>query len=308
MRADRCPRVARVMRVLQAPQLFVPMPSVRPSPSSPSSNFVLTLWTDDPALARQADAAGVDRIGLDLEVYGKAERQPKTLKTWISPHSEDHLPVLREAMRSAKLFCRINPINPGSAQEIERLIGVYGVQVLMLPMFTTPGEVERFVQLVDGRATTVLLLENKTAAERVDEIVRVAGVDDLHVGINDLTLSLGRPNANRFEVMTTDLMKRISDAVVPAGLRFGVGGIGRAMNDDQVIPSDLIYAQYPRLGATAALIARSFFTPRPGEQAVDVTAEIGRARERLAWWGRQSADAWEDARKALLAKAQEATW
>ena len=107
----------------------------------------------------------------------------------------------------------------------------------------------------------MLLLENKTAAERIEEIVRVAGVDDLHVGINDLTLSLGRPNANRFAVMATDLMKRIADAVIAAGLRFGVGGIGRAMNNDQVIPGDLIYAQYPRLGATAALIARSFFTP-----------------------------------------------
>ena len=284
------------------------MPHEVPSPSSPSAHFVLTLWTDDPALARQADAAGVDRIGLDLEVYGKAERQPKTLKTWISPHSEDKLPALREAMGTAKLFCRINPVNPTTADEIGRLIEVYGVQVLMLPMFTTPREVETFVKLVNGRATTVLLLENKTAAERVQEIVRVAGVDDLHVGINDLTLSLGRPNANRFEVMATDLMKRIAEAVIPAGLRFGVGGIGRAMNNDQVIPGDLIYAQYPRLGATAALIARSFFTPRAGEQPVDVTAEIRRARERLAWWGRQSADAWEDARKSLLAKAGGATW
>jgi hypothetical protein len=286
------------------------MSYLRPSPISrpSSSHFVLTLWTDDPALARLADSAGVDRIGLDLEVYGKAERQPKTLKTWISPHSEDKLPALREAMGAAKLFCRINPINPGTADEIERLIERFGVQVLMLPMFTAPKEVERFVELVDGRATTVLLLENRTAAERVEEIVRVAGVDDLHVGINDLTLSLGRPDANRFEVMATDLMKRIADSVLGAGLRFGVGGIGRSMNNDQVIPGDLIYAQYPRLGATAALIARSFFTAKEGQPPVDVTDEIRRARERLAWWGRQSTEAWEDARKQLLAKAGGATW
>jgi hypothetical protein len=236
------------------------MSNLRPSPTSrpSSSHFVLTLWTDDPALARLADSAGVDRIGLDLEVYGKAERQPKTLKTWISPHSEDKLPALREAMGTAKLFCRINPINPGTADEIERLIERFGVQVLMLPMFTTPREVERFVELVDGRATTVLLLENRT--------------------------------------------------VLGAGLRFGVGGIGRSMNNDQVIPGDLIYAQYPRLGATAALIARSFFTAKEGQPPVDVTDEIRRARDRLAWWGRQSPEAWEDARKQLLAKAGGATW
>ena len=288
------------------------MSNVRPPPSSsppapPPSHFVLTLWTDDPDLARMADAAGVDRIGLDLEVHGKAERQPKNLKTWISPHSEDKLPALRAAMRTSKLFCRVNPVNPGTRDEVERLLG-RGVQVLMLPMFTTPGEVERFVSLVDGRATVVLLMENKTAAERVAEIVRVPGLSEVHVGINDLTLSLGRPNANRFEVLTTDLMKRVADAVLAAGLRFGVGGIGRAMNNDQVIPGDLVYAQYPRLGATAALIARSFFTPKPGDPPVDVTGEVRRARERLAWWGRQSPEALEEARRQLLAKAGGATW
>jgi hypothetical protein len=76
----------------------------------------------------------------------------------------------------------------------------------------------------------------------------------------------------------------------------------------EVIPGDLIYAQYPRLGATAALIARSFFTPRAGEVPVDVTAEIKHARERLAWWGRQSPDVLEDARRQLIAKAGGATW
>src|SRR5688572_32019850 len=249
-------------------------PRVAQPPQAQPAHYVLTLWTNDPALARRADAAGVDRIGLDLETYGKAERQPKTLATWISPHREEQLPALREAMPSANLFCRINPmIDPGAPQQINRLIE-YGVQVLMLPMFTTPAEVQRFIDLVDGRAQCVLLMENKTAAERIEQIVAVAGVTELHVGINDLTLSLGRKNANRFEVLTSDLMKRVADAVLSAGHRFGVGGIGRAMHNEQVIPSDLIYAQYPRLGASAALIARSFFTANEGEGEVDVTAEI----------------------------------
>jgi citrate lyase beta subunit len=281
--------------------------SVVPSVRTPAAAFVLTLWTNDPAIARRADAAGVDRVGLDLEVYGKAERQPKNLSTWISPHREEHLPALRSALKSARLFCRINPVNPGTPDEIERVIG-HGVRVLMLPMFTTAGEVERFVSLVRGRATTVLLLENKTAAERIGEIVRVPGVDEVHVGINDLTLSLGQPNANRFAVLAADLMKSVADTVRAAGLRFGVGGIGRAMQNDQKIPSDLIYAQYPRLGATAALIARSFFAPGEGESAVDMNREIRQARERLAWWADRTPDELEDARLRLLEKAGGSTW
>jgi hypothetical protein len=277
------------------------------SPAAHATPFVLTLWTNDAELARQADGAGVDRIGLDLETYGKAERQPRELATWISPHREDQLPALREAMHTSKLFCRINPIHPGTEDEIQRLVD-HGVQVMMLPMFTTPEEVERFIGLVNGRASCVILLENLTAAQRIADICRVPGLSEVHVGINDLTLSLGNPNANRFEVLTSDLMKDIAEAVLAQGLRFGVGGIGRAMNNDQVIPGDLIYAQYPRLGATAALIARSFFTPKPGESSVNVTGEIRKARERLAWWGMQSPDALETARVKLQEKTQEATW
>jgi hypothetical protein len=276
------------------------------SPSS-ASRFVLTLWTDDLALARRADAAGVDRIGLDLEALGKAERQPKRFATWISPHRADQLPALRAALRTAKLFCRINPLHSGSADEIELLLG-YGVQVIMLPMFTTAQEVERFVTLVGARATCVLLLENTTAADRIEEIVRVPGVSDLHVGLNDLTLSLGTPNANRFELLGSDLLKRVAATVLDAGVRFGVGGIGRAMQNDLPIPADLIYAQHARLGATAALIARSFLIPSSGAPPVDLAAEVQRARERLAWWGLQSAETLENARQQLLDQTRAATW
>lgn len=275
--------------------------------SAPVTTFVLTLWTNDPHLARQAEAAGIDRIGLDLESHGKAERQPQALATWISPHREDQLPALRKVIRESKLFCRINPIHQGTEDEIERLLD-QGVQVMMLPMFSTPHEVQRFIEFVNDRADCVILLENVTAARRISDICSVSGLNEVHVGINDLTLSLGKSNANRFEVLTSDLMKRIADAVLGKGLRFGVGGIGRAMNNDQVIPGDLIYAQYPRLGATAALIARSFFTPRPGDPAIDVTAEVQNARKRLAWWAKQSPQSLEIARTRLLEKTQEATW
>lgn len=279
--------------------------SVRLPEVGSKDHFVLTLWTNEPALASRADAAGVDRIGLDLETYKKAERQPKSLATWISPHREEQLPGLREAIKSGKLFCRINPINPGSHDEIERLVD-YGVQVMMLPMFTTPQEVEAFVKLVKGRADCVLLLENVTAAERVREIVQVPGICDVHVGLNDLTLSLGRKNANRFAVMATDLMLRISEAVRGAGVRFGVGGIGRAMDNDQKVPADLIYAQYARLGATAALIARTFFGSEPDR--MDVSAEIKRARQRLAWWAGRPAGDLAKAREQFARVTEAQTW
>jgi len=274
------------------------------------NHFVLTLWTNEAGLARRADAAGVDRIGLDLETFKKAERQPKTLATWISTHREEHLPRLRESIGRGKLFCRVNPIaDPDCKAQIDRLVG-YGVEVMMLPMFTTPDEVARFVGYVNGRAECVILLENCEAADRVEQIVKVPGISDVHVGINDLTLSLckrtGEMNKNRFGVLASDLMLRIGRAVLGEGIRFGVGGIGRALDSGQKISSDLIYAQYPRLGATAALIARSFFGHDP--EGMDVTAEVKRARGRLAWWAARPAPELEAARRQLAEATGGASW
>lgn len=250
------------------------------TPMSYGQDFKFILWTNDPALAARADAAGVNRIGLDLETLGKHERQ-KGLATWISPHREDQLPALRKVITRNKLFCRTDPINPTSRDEIERLIG-HEVQVLMLPMFTTAKECEQFVRYIDGRAEVVVLLENRTAAKNVQDIVRVSGIDDVHIGLNDLTLSLKM--SNRFAVMATPLMDRIRAAVLGAGIRFGVGGLGRVVRGDDTlpIPSDLLYAQYPRLGATAALVSRAFFGGEP--ESVDLAAEVRKSRRRLDWW------------------------
>jgi len=100
--------------------------------------FVLTLFTRDPDLAARADRAGVDRIGPDLERIGKDERQGK-LKTWISDHTGDDVPAVRARLSRARLFVRTNPPHAGLGEEIETLLAA-GAQVLMLPMFRTPGE------------------------------------------------------------------------------------------------------------------------------------------------------------------------
>jgi len=256
---------------------------------------MLTLWTDDPALARCADAAGIDRIGLDLEWRGKSERQAG-LGTRISQHEIERLPAIRGALSGAQLFARVNPLGPETADELELALGS-GVEVLMLPMFDRAEEVARFCGLVHGRATVVPLLETRAAAEAITEIVAIEGVDEVHIGINDLALSLGL--RSRFEVLDCPPVQRVADAVRDAGLRLGVGGIGRAGDRSLPIASDLIYAQYPRLGATAALISRAFIVAGAGCEALAL--EVARARERLAWWSTASQAELERARLALRA-------
>jgi hypothetical protein len=253
-------------------------------------HFALTLWTDDPALARRADFAGVDRIGLDLETRGKHERQAG-LGTWISPHRIERLPALREALRAARLFARVNPLSPDTPREVEQLLA-HGVEVLMLPMFDSAEQAASFTAAVAGRARVVLLLETRAAAQDIERIVGVRGVHEIHVGINDLALDLGL--RNRFEVLDSDLLDEVSVCVRAAGLRFGVGGIGRVDDMQLPIPSDLIYAQYPRLGAKGALISRAFLRPD-----VELKDEIAKSRARLARWYAAGRAEREEARRAF---------
>lgn len=260
-------------------------------------DVVLTLWTADACLARRADAAGIDRIGVDLERLGKRERQ-RGRRTWISPHREEDLTAIGAALSRSALFARTDPLHDGTAEQVERLVAMR-VDVLMLPMFRTAEEVERFVELVGGRARVVLLLETTEAARRIEEIAAVPGVEEVHLGLNDLSLELGLPN--RFSVLATDLVDRVAAAVSARGLRFGAGGIGRVDDPGLPVPGDLIYAQFARLRASAALISRSFLAPDP--RAVDLRREVDRSRRRLAEWALRPAAELEAARRELSERA-----
>jgi hypothetical protein len=255
-------------------------------------------------LAARADAAGIDRIGVDLEREGKHQRQAG-LGTWISPHRAERLVGLRAVIAGAQLFARVNPLSAQSADELERLLEL-GVQVVMLPMFENAEQVGRFMALVDGRADVVLLLETPAAVRDIERIVRVPGVREIHVGINDLALSLGM--GNRFCVLDCEPIERVSRCVRAAGLRFGIGGIGRAGDQELPIPSELIYAQYPRLGATAALISRAYLVCEEGDD-IDLIAEVARSRELLAHWSAASPPELRQARRIFRAAlAQCESW
>jgi 2-keto-3-deoxy-L-rhamnonate aldolase RhmA len=256
------------------------------------SEFVLTLFTNDPALAAAADAAGVDRIGIDMEQIGKDARQGH-LATWISDHAENDLAAVGPALKRAALFARCNPVHPGSRAEIDRLIAA-NVRVIMLPYFKTVGEADTFIRLVDRRAHPVLLVETADAAAVIGDLCRIAGVEEIHIGLNDMRLSLGWPS--HFHVLVSDFLVGVCDTVRAAGLRLGVGGIGRAGDNELPVPSDLVSAQLPRLGASASLVSRSFFRePAPA----DLDGEFRKLR---AWLDACAAQtpAWRSAQRSAL--------
>lgn len=256
--------------------------------------FKLALFTDDLTLAAEADHAGVDYVGVDLERLGKTERQGHLKDARISDHRALQLPRLRASVARALIFARTNPIHPGSSDEIDRLLDL-GAQALLLPMFTTRAQIDQFVRWIDGRARVWLLLETPQAAMRIHAIVQAPGVDLIHVGLNDLHLGLGLHS--HFEVLASDLMTVLSDAIRGAGIEFGVGTLARYDDRTLPVPPDLIYPQYPRLKATVAFLSR-YFVVR-GEGDLDVSREVARCRRRLDEWSLAGQAAWDAARDRL---------
>lgn len=256
--------------------------------------FRLTLVTNDPTLAGRADRAGVDIIGVDIERLNKSARQGHMRDARISDHEVGDLERLAPAVRTASLFARLNPVHEGSKEEIDGAVAG-GAAVLMLPYFSSAAEVEAFVRLVDGRATIVLLLETAAAVVRLHDIVAVAGIDEVMVGLNDLHLSMAV--ANHFELVASDLMTMISAEVRARGLRFGFGGLARAFDDRLPVPSDLVLAQHARLSSTSAWISRSLFGQDPA--SIDLTVEVARLRERLAYWFARPGSVLDQQRDAL---------
>jgi hypothetical protein len=259
--------------------------------------FALTLLTDDPALAKRADEAGVDRIGLDLERIGKAERQAGH-DTRLSDHRIADLPVIGAAIGKAALFARLNPLHDGSRGEIETALSL-GARILMLPYFSTAREVEAFASAVARRAHVVILVETAQALARMRDILAVEGIDEVMAGLNDLHLDLGV--RNHFEVLVSPLIDVLAAETRRAGLRFSVGGV-TSPNDALPVPPDLVLAQYPRLHATGAWLSRSFLHHLSADRSFPT--EVASIRRRLTEWAARPASELERARDQLAAYAR----
>lgn len=259
--------------------------------------FRLTLITNDARLAADADRAGVNRIGIDLEYLGKAERQAGR-QTRLSNHDWDDLSRISQSVHQADLFVRINPIHAGTEAEIETALEL-GVKVLMLPSFRTAGEVATFVGAVRGRARVSILVELAPAAVRIREILDVAGIDEVMFGLNDLHLQFGV--ANHFEVLASPLIDMLAAEVRRKGLPLAIGGVGRVGDTAMPVPTDLVYAQYPRLGATGAWLARSF--ANTGLSPDDFQAAVLAIRHRLDQWAASPPEDQERAREELARHA-----
>lgn len=209
--------------------------------------------TNNPRIARIAVDCGVDRIFIDMEVIGKAERQGH-IDSVKSHHTFDDIVRVREAIgRDAELLVRINPFYEKTKYEIDRAIEC-GADIIMLPMWKKASEVEQFVSFVGGRAKTMALLETREADAALDEILKIDTLDEIHIGLNDLHLSYGRKFL--FELLSDGTVDRLVAKMRGCGKRYGFGGVGRP--GCGMLPADYILAEHRRLGSDIVILSRSF--------------------------------------------------
>lgn len=211
--------------------------------------------TKDPIIGKVAQKAGVDWIFVDMEYRGKLERQYNR-DTVISSHTLQDVYEMRKVISSSQLMVRINPWGPLSAEEINGVVRA-GADIIMLPFFSTTTEVSSFIRQVAGRAKTCLLIETMGSIACLDDLLKLKGIDYVHIGLNDLHIE--RRTTFMFEFLSGGGVEAIAKKLRAASVVFGFGGMARI--GQLVPPAERILAEHFRLGSTGVILSRSFCNP-----------------------------------------------
>jgi hypothetical protein len=240
--------------------------------------------TNDPVFAQRCDALGGIRLWVDLERLGKAQRQTGH-NTVISTHELDDVGRVKAVLRHSRLMVRVNPLHPGTAQELEAVLA-QGADMVMLPMFQDARELETFCDMVGGRVPVVALLETAGALRTLDTWLATPGLSEVYVGLNDLHLSLGL--RFMFEPLANGEIDRVANAVHGNGLAFGFGGVARL--NEGLLPGRDVLAEHVRLESTAVILSRTFHGSHDGVFEDEVAA-LRDAQHRLAGRSPQETEA-----------------
>ena len=214
--------------------------------------------TNHPEIAQIAESSGVNRIFVDMEYIGKAERQggQDSVK---NHHTVEDVKAMKEAVESAEVLVRVNPIHEAtkeycsSEEEIDAVVKA-GADMIMLPFIQSVDEARQFLQYVDGRTKTMLLIETPASAEALDEILELPGIDEIYIGLNDLSLGYGKKFM--FELLADGTVETLCLKCKIKGIPYGFGGIASLGNG--MLPSEYVIREHYRLGSTCAILSRSF--------------------------------------------------
>lgn len=214
--------------------------------------------TNNIEVAQIAENAGVDRIFVDLEYIGKNLRQGG-MDTVQNRHTPKDAAKIKTVLKKSQLLVRVNPIHNETNEycsteaEIDAVIDA-GADIVMLPYFKTADDVKRFIAAVGGRTKTMLLFESAKSVENIDSILSVDGIDEVYIGLNDLSLDYGRKFL--FSILADGTVEKITKKFKEKNLPFGFGGM--ATLDGGALPGSKVLPEHYALGSTCVILSRAF--------------------------------------------------
>ncbi|MBO5470233.1 MAG: aldolase [Lachnospiraceae bacterium] len=233
--------------------------------------------TNDVEIARICQKCGIDRIWIDMEYKGKNERQ-KGMDSVKSHHTIDDITKIKPILDASELLVRVNPIDAESEKEINDAIGA-GADIIMLPMAKTLEEIKTFNDIIEGRCKKVLLLETKEAVENIDAFLETGIFDEIHIGLNDLSLSYNLKFM--FQLLSNGIVGNLCNKIAQYEIPYGFGGI--AQLGKGILPAEMIIPEHIRLGSTRVILSRSFYNVNNmtsyGEAEKIITDELAKIKK-----------------------------
>ena len=101
---------------------------------------------------------------------------------------------------------------------------------------------------------SLCLLETPDAVENLDEALMVPGIDQMHIGLNDL--HLGYHKRFMFELLADGTVERLCRRIGEAGIPYGFGGVGRPGSG--MLRAEAILGEHVRLKSRFVILSRSF--------------------------------------------------
>ena len=208
--------------------------------------------TNNPEIGKYITNHGVNKIFIDLEKLGKESRQGH-LKSWKSDHVFEDILRMRSQINGKNILVRLNPWNENSLNEINMAIE-YGADFLMLPMILEFDEINKFCKAVKSRVPVIPLIETKESLGFLKEILELEGVKEIHIGLNDLSISYGYKFM--FEPLANGKIDNAAKILNKANINWGFGGIAKIGHGD--LPAEYLMGEHVRLNSKKVILSRSF--------------------------------------------------
>ena len=100
----------------------------------------------------------------------------------------------------------------------------------------------------------MLLVETAESVKSIDEILDIDGIDEIHIGLNDLHLDYKMKFM--FELLVDGTVEYLCNKFKNKNIPYGFGGI--AGIGEGTLPAENIIQEHYRLGSTRAILSRSF--------------------------------------------------